>query len=594
MFQQRFDADGTPVGGEVLVNESTLNAQFDPYVTALDTGGWVVAWTDSSGGDGSGQGVFGQQFAADGSRVDGEFQINTEFSSTQSEPRLVALPGGGFTAVWTSRTSGTAGDGDSNGVFQQVFATPGDILVSDAPVINGFDTAQTFDEATLNAGGQKIAPSIGLGDPDSADFDGGTLTVSMTVNDTVQPQFGPVDDATQDQLGIDTSGDVSVSGATVSVGGTAIGTLTSNGANGADLAITLSAGATPDRVETLIQNLTYANMSDDPETSRLIAIQLTDGDGGHVRQTVDITITPEADGAVVVNDEVQTNSFATGEQTDSHVARLADGGYVITWTSNNQDATGDGRNGVFAQRFDASGAPVGGEFQVNTTTVSDQFNAQAVGLSTGGFVIAWEDQSRLTGDDNDEEVVLQVYDANGQKLGGEVVRDSAGVRDPDAPALATFDNGDFVLVHHARDNTSSRDKILIQRFDDQGGFVGAERQIAPLGSNGATNPHVAVQSDGTYAVVFTDRDIDNPGDNDLASSCSALLPMTARSAGRSRSTRWNASASFRRASPRPRMAVMWWSTSLTSRMISGLGAFHPASTRSGLTVWATRWATNSS
>ena len=50
----------------------------------LDGGGFVVSWQDDSGRDGSSTGVFGQQYDTDGNRVDGEFQINTEFSSTQS------------------------------------------------------------------------------------------------------------------------------------------------------------------------------------------------------------------------------------------------------------------------------------------------------------------------------------------------------------------------------------------------------------------------------------------------------------------------------------------------------------------------------
>lgn len=512
---QRFDANGVAIGGEVLVNETTTSSQFDPYIVALDTGGWVVAWTDNNSVDGSGQGVFGQIYAADGSRVDGQFQINTEFSSTQSEARLVALPNGGFTAVWTSFTSGTAGDGDANGVFQQVFANAGDVLVSDNPVLIALDTEITLDEADVNAGGQFFASAVGLGDSDSADFDGGALSVTMLINDTIQPQFASPDDGTQDQLGFDTTGTVSLSGTTLSVNGTAIGTVTSYGTDGADLFVLLNSDATPERVEDAIRSLTYANTSDDPEAQRLVSVQVIDGDGGQVRETIQINITPEIDGAVVVGDEVQTNSFATNEQSDSHVATLADGGYVIVWQSRNQDATGDNDFGVFAQRYDASGAPVGGEFQVSTNAAFAQNNPQVVGLATGGFVVAWEDNSGLIGTDADEEVALQVYDANGQRVGGEISAPSTTHFDPDAPALEALANGDFILARHARDLDSPfLDEIYIQRFNDQGGTIGGESVIAPIGSSGATNPDIAAQSDGTYVVVFTDLNVDNPGDND--------------------------------------------------------------------------------
>jgi len=509
VFQQRFDAGGNAVGGEVLVNETTSGNQFDPFVVGLDIGGWVVAWRDSSGE------VFGQRYAADGARVDGEFRLDAGTGATQSEPRLVALPDGGFTALWTSSTSASAGDGDSNGIFRRLFADPANVEVSDAPVIAGLPDGVSFDEAVLESGAQRIAPSLGLGDVDSADFDGGVLTVSMVVNDTVQVQFAAPDDATQDQLGLDTSGSVQLAGSTVSVGGTAIGTLVSDGANGANLTIALDAGATPARVEALLESLTYTTASDDPEAARRIAVQLTDGDGGSVREVVDVVITPAADGGVPVDDEVATNSFTADDQFDSHVAALADGGYVVVWTSNDQDARGDNRDGVFAQRYDAAGAGVGGEIQVNTNAAFDQDNAQVVGLASGGFVVAWQDRSGRIGDDNDQEIAFQIFDADGQKVGGEVVRDAAGVRNPFNPALTAFDNGDFLLVHHAQDTASFTDKILGQRFDDQGGAVGAGFEIAPPGSNGATSPDAAVQSDGSFVVVFTDRDVDNPGDNDL-------------------------------------------------------------------------------
>jgi len=513
---QRYDASGLAVGGEVLVNETALSSQFDPYVVALDTGGWVVAWSDNSGLDGNGQGVFGQIYDADGGRIDGQFQLNTENSSTQGEARLVALPNGGFTAVWTSFTSGTAGDGSSNGIFQQVFAQDSDVAVSVDPVLAAFASEVTLDEAAVNAGGQRFAAAVGLGDADSADFDGGTLTVSMVVNGTVQPQFAAPDDGAQDQLGFDTTGLVTLSGAALSVGGTVIGVVTSDGADGAPLVVTLGSGATRERVEDAVRSLSYANTSDDPETERLVAIQITDGDGGHVRETVQITITPQTDGGVPVGDEVQTNSFVTGAQADSHVATLSDGGYVIVWQSTNQDATGDSDRGVFAQRYDASGAPVGGEFQVNTTAAAAQFNPQVLGLSTGGFVVAWEDSSGLIGTDNDEEIALQIYDANGQRVGGEIAAPSTTHDNPDAPALEAFADGEFILARHGRNpDNGFIDEIYVQRYNDEGGTVGGEFVIAPAGSSGARAPDVAAQTDGSYVVVFTDTNIDIPGDNDF-------------------------------------------------------------------------------
>ncbi|WP_424990889.1 Ig-like domain-containing protein [Fluviibacterium sp. S390] len=508
---QRYDMDGNAVGGEERVNETTINSQYNPDVIGLDGGGWVVAWSDNGSNDGSGVGVFGQVYAADGTRIDGEFQINTEVASTQHQPRLVALPGGGFAASWSSWTSGTAGDGDRYGVFQQVFAADGTVMLSEDPTISGLADL-VLDEADVNASGQFLAPNAGIGDADSADFAGGTLSVHVLRNDTVQTQFRDRDARAQDQLGIDGSGGVTVVGSAVNLGGSQIGTLVSDGTDGAALIIDLTGNADHAAVRTLVRSLTYANISDDPEGERQLSVQLTDGDGGVFRQTQTLTITPETDGAVAIGSDVLTNSFLTGSQEDSHIAGLANGGYVIVWTSHNQDATGDNDWGIFGQRYDAAGAPVGGEFQVNTYTPGSQTHAQVVGLSTGGFAVSWISR-------NQQDVILQVFDANGQKAGSEIVFNTPVTANGGNVALDAFDdpaNGSFALVFNGQSSSSPFNQVVVgQRFDDTGGQIGGTFTIDPAGNPTVTNPDVAIQSDGTFVVVFAAVNMDNPGDFDL-------------------------------------------------------------------------------
>ncbi|PWR04450.1 hypothetical protein DKT77_00335, partial [Meridianimarinicoccus roseus] len=510
VIMQRFDSAGAPVGAEIRVNETALNSQYQPDIVALANGGWVVVWTDNAQ-DGSSEGIFGQEFAADGSRVDGEFQVNTQTSSAQNNASVAALPGGGFVVNWSSVTSGSAGDGDQNGVFQQTFWAG--LSQSDAPLITGL-TDLALTEAAVNAGPQQIGAALGFGDADSPDFAGGVLTVSVTQNATVQEQFIGPDDGAQDQLSLISISGVSLSGTSVLVDGTPVGTITSDGVDGAPLQITFLGAADADAVKAVLRAVSYANTSNDPEQVREIAIQLTDGDGGVVRQTMTLSIAPETDGATPVGDEVLTNSFTIDNQLDSHVGVLADGGYVIVWTSTNQDATGDNDLGIFAQRYDAAGAPVGGEILVNTVTIASQSDAEVVGLANGGFVVAWRDTSRASSSHNDEEVVFQVFDALGQRVGGETAHDSATSQNPFAPALAAFDAGGFVMVHHAQDRASPfGNKILGQRYDDTGSPVGTEFEIAQPGGNSAANADVAAQADGTFAVVFQEQALDESGAN---------------------------------------------------------------------------------
>ena len=67
--------------------------------------------------------------------------------------------------------------------------------------------------------------------------------------------------------------------------------------------------------------------------------------------------------------EVRVNTTVAGCQGFPAVAAAPDGSFVVVWQSQGQD--GDGW-GIFAQRFDRSGTPVGGEVAVNEGTAGDQ------------------------------------------------------------------------------------------------------------------------------------------------------------------------------------------------------------------------------
>src|SRR5688500_15253514 len=68
--------------------------------------------------------------------------------------------------------------------------------------------------------------------------------------------------------------------------------------------------------------------------------------------------------ATPIGPEFRANTYTAGDQSGGAVATDAAGNSVVVWGSALQDGSG---TGVYAQRFDAAGAPVGGEFRVNTS-----------------------------------------------------------------------------------------------------------------------------------------------------------------------------------------------------------------------------------
>src|SRR5207253_2316168 len=77
----------------------------------------------------------------------------------------------------------------------------------------------------------------------------------------------------------------------------------------------------------------------------------------------------------------------TGNQGRPAVAMDAVGDFVIAWNSYGGQ---DGSNfGVYAQRYSTSGAPLAGEFRVNTYTTGYQGLAAVAVDGDGDFVVTW-------------------------------------------------------------------------------------------------------------------------------------------------------------------------------------------------------------
>jgi hypothetical protein len=115
-----FDADGSPTGDEILLNSYTPGNQEEPVAAALSDGTVVVAW-QSVGQDTAGLGIAVLLLDKDGKPAGAEFVANTFSPGDQKDPRLSALPGGGFVLAWASKEQ----DGSDYGIFQRVFDADG-------------------------------------------------------------------------------------------------------------------------------------------------------------------------------------------------------------------------------------------------------------------------------------------------------------------------------------------------------------------------------------------------------------------------------------------------------------------------------------
>ena len=89
--------------------------------------------------------------------------------------------------------------------------------------------------------------------------------------------------------------------------------------------------------------------------------------------------------------EFQINTETTDDQGYPAVTALSDGGFVVTWHSENQDGS---KWGVYGQRYDKNGEKAGGEFQINTEATDEQSRPAVTALSDGGFVVTWQSKNQ--------------------------------------------------------------------------------------------------------------------------------------------------------------------------------------------------------
>src|SRR5262245_27605042 len=118
-----FNADRSAATVEFQVNTTMAGLQANPAIAVLATGRFVVAWNDGSGADGSDYGIQAQIFNGDGTRFGGEFVVNTTTRYPQYQPTITALTDGRFVVSWTD-VSGTAPD-TSTAVRAQIFTADG-------------------------------------------------------------------------------------------------------------------------------------------------------------------------------------------------------------------------------------------------------------------------------------------------------------------------------------------------------------------------------------------------------------------------------------------------------------------------------------
>jgi protocatechuate 3,4-dioxygenase beta subunit len=248
---------------------------------------------------------------------------------------------------------------------------------------------------------------------------------------------------------------------------------------------------------------------EDRWTSGRLDVSLPDG---QTLLAADLAIHTSATdvGAEIVGSETRVNTFTNSDQNGPVIAANAAGNTVFVWQSSSQDGNG---LGVYAQPFNATGAPLGGEFRVNTTVTGEQSHPAAAMDASGNFIVVFQGATK---DGSLLGIFAQRYNAAGAAVGGEFQVNTFTTANQSLPVVAMRPTGEFVIAWASAAEDGSGMGIYAQRYDAAGGRVGQEFRVNSYRSGDQTAPSIALDGSGNFAIVWQTPAADGSGAADIA------------------------------------------------------------------------------
>ncbi len=201
IYAQRYDADGHALGTNFKVNDDSGSVdQRFPAIGVDSAGNVVVVWQDERNGHAD---IFAQRYAANGSVLDVNFQINDDTGSENHVGPAIAVDGkGNFMIVWEDYRNG---DTD---IYARRYAIDGSAIGASFKVNDDSVSARQFEPAITMDGAGNFVVVWTDGRNDKGDIylqryaaDGSTLSTNLKVNDDTESAWQEYPSIAMDSVG---------------------------------------------------------------------------------------------------------------------------------------------------------------------------------------------------------------------------------------------------------------------------------------------------------------------------------------------------------------------------------------------------------
>lgn len=181
------------------------------------------------------------------------------------------------------------------------------------------------------------------------------------------------------------------------------------------------------------------------------------------------------------------NSVIADDQQDPAVGRQPGGSFLVAWESDDSN-----NSGIFARIFDADGVPQGLQFEVPVVSENNQ-ETPAVGAWADGYVVAWESP-----DDEGKGIWARRFDSSGAPLGeGQFLVNTLDQdRDQKFPSVSAYDDGEFVIAWKDDDFGA-----FAREYNADGTPLGNEFQVG-ISDPMEEEPKVAVRDGGGFLITW--------------------------------------------------------------------------------------------
>jgi hypothetical protein len=216
-----------------------------------------------------------------------------------------------------------------------------------------------------------------------------------------------------------------------------------------------------------------------------------------------------------ISNEFLINQFTDYNQRTPAVAALKNGGFVVTWVSEQERTVTPnlGNNtassspadlvvpsvDIYARLYASNGVPQGNEFMVNSDA-NPCANPAVAAASDGGFMVAWDAHNMLN-PTNSLDIYARPFSSTGSG-GSTLLVNSYLYGDQYAPRINVI-AGDYLIVWNSLGQDGSREGVFGQFVHGNGTPVGGEFRVNTTTLNRQTQPVVASDGADQFLVVWT-------------------------------------------------------------------------------------------